>query len=75
MRTKEIKGQKYYLKANAEVKRVMHNAKITAKQDMRNQVVYEDEPGSVAYCRSCLFGAWDYQKEENIIAKIEVVYE
>lgn len=72
--TKEIKGKKYYLKANAEVKRILHNAKVTAKQDGYDQVVYEDEPGSVAYCRSCLFGSWSYQTEENIIARIQVVY-
>lgn len=74
MGTKEIKGKKYYLKANAEVKRILHNAKVTAKQDGYDQVVYEDEPGSVAYCRSCLFGSWDYQTENNVIARIQVVY-
>ena len=75
MKTKVIPGQKYVLKANAEVKRILHNAKLTATQDGYDQIVYQDKPGSVAYCRSCLFGSWDYQREENIIAKIKVVYE
>lgn len=75
MRTKEIKGNKYYLKNDAEVKRIIHNAKQTAKEDGYNQIVYEDEPRSVAYCRECLFGSWDYQKKENIITTIVVVYE
>ena len=74
MRTKVIPGQKYYLKENAEVKRVLHNAKLTAHEDGYDQVVYEDEPGSVAYCRSCLFGSWDYQTEDKIIAKVFIAF-
>ena len=74
MRTKALPGCKYELWKNAEVKRIIRNAKKTALEDGYDQVVYEDEPGSVAYCRACLFGSWDYQKPENIITKIIVVY-
>lgn len=74
MKTKEIKGQNYILRNDAEVNRVIHNAKLTAKEDGYDQVVYEDEPGSVAYCRSCLFGSWDYQTEDKVIVRVQVVY-
>jgi hypothetical protein len=72
MRTKSCPGRSYYLKDNPEVKRVINNARKTAKEDGYGQVVYEDEPGSVAYCRACLFGSWDYQTEDKIIVKIIV---
>ncbi len=58
--------------AYPEVKLVVNNARKTAKEDGYDQVVYEDEPGSVAYCRACLFGLWDYQTEGKIIVKIIV---
>ena len=74
MRTKVIPGQKYYLKENAEVKRVIRTAKKDAQTDGYDYVVYEDEPGSVAYCRT-RFGAWDTEDENRIIVKIVHVYE
>lgn len=74
MKTKEIKGQNYILRNDAEVSRVLKNAKWTAMNDGYDQVVYEDEPGSVAYCRSCLFGSWDYQTEDKVIVRVQVVY-
>lgn len=67
-------GAKAHLKNNPEVKRVLENAKWTATHDGYDQVVYEDEPGSVAYVRSCLYGTWGYQTEDKIIAKIEIAY-
>jgi len=70
---KIIPGQKYYLKENAEVKRAIRTAKQDAENDGYDYVVYEDEPGSVAYCRSC-FGAWDIEDEGRIIVKIVHVY-
>ena len=75
LRTKTVPGQKYYLKSNPEVARVMRNAAKSAKTDAYDQIVYQDEPGSVAYVRSGLYGAWDYQTEDKIIAKIVVYYE
>ena len=74
MKTKLVKCRNWYLLDNPEVKRIVSNARKTAKEDGYGQVIYEDEPGSVAYCRACLFGSWDYQTEDNIIAKIEIVY-
>jgi len=67
-------GAKSHLKSNPEVNRVLKNAMWTAMNDGYDQVVYEDEPGSVAYVRSCLYGTWDYQTEDKIIARIEIVY-
>ena len=67
-------GAKVQLKKNPEVKRVLNNAIRTALNDGYDQVLYEDEPGSVAYVRSCLYGTWDYQTEDKIIAKIEITY-
>ncbi len=72
MKTRLVKYGKHYLLANPEVKLIVNNARKTAKEDGYGQVVYEDEPGSVAYCRACLFGSWDYQTEDKIIAKIIV---
>ena len=74
MKTKLVKCRNWYLLDNPEVKRIVSNARKTAKEDGYGQVIYEDEPGSVAYCRACLFGSWDYQTEDTIIAKIEIVY-
>ena len=67
-------GVKAYLKSNPEVNRVLENAKWTAMNDGYGQVVYEDEPGSVAYVRSCLYGTWGYQTEDKIIVKVEIQY-
>lgn len=67
-------GAKVQLKNNPEVKRVLDNAILTALNDGYSQVLYEDEPNSVAYVRSCLYGTWDYQTEDKIIAKIEITY-
>jgi hypothetical protein len=74
MKTKLVKYRNWHLLDNPEVKRIVSNARKTAKEDGYGQVIYEDEPGSVAYCRACLFGSWDYQTEDKIIAKIEIVY-
>lgn len=48
------------------------NAKKTAMHDGYDQIVYQDEPGSVAYCRSCLYGKWPNQTEENIIITLQL---
>lgn len=48
------------------------NARKTALQDGYDQIVYQDEPGSVAYCRSCLYGNWPNQTEENIIITLQL---
>ena len=72
MKAKTWKGNLSHLMADPEVKRVINNARKTAREDGYGQVVYEDEPGSVAYCRACLFGSWEYQTEDKIIARIIV---
>ena len=74
MRTKAIYGAKGHLKTDPEVKRVINNARKAAREDSFGYIVYEDEPGSVAYVRSCLYGKWSYQTEDKIIALI-VVYD
>ena len=72
MKTKTWKGNLSHLMTNPEVKRVINNARKTAREDGYGQIVYQDEPGSVAYVRSCLYGSWDYQTENKIIARIIV---
>ena len=74
-RTKTLIGRKYYLHNDAEVKRVIRRAREAAKKDGYHYTVYADEPGSVAYCHSDLFGMWEYQDPENIIVKIVTYYE
>lgn len=73
-RIKSCPGKSYRLKDNPEVKRVIRTAKKDAQTDGYDYVVYEDEPGSVAYCRTC-FGAWDIEDEDRIIVKIVHFYE
>ena len=75
VKTKTWKGNLSRLMANPEVKRVINNARKTAREDGYGQIVYQDEPGSVAYVRSCLYGKWDYQTEDKIILQIIVEYE
>jgi len=75
VKIKTWKGNLSHLLTNPEVKRVINNAKKTAREDGYGQVVYQDEPGSVAYVRSCLYGKWDYQTEDKIIVQIIVEYE
>ena len=75
LRTKTWPGRSYYLKNNPEVKRVINNARKTAREDGYGYIVYEDEPGSVAYVRSCLYGKWDYQTEDKVIVQIITYYE
>lgn len=75
LKTRTQPGLKYYLKSNPEVARVMRRAVKYAKETSDNQIVYEDEPGSVAYVREGMYGAWEYQTEDKIIAKIVVYYE
>jgi hypothetical protein len=75
VKTKTWKGNLSHLMANPEVKRVINNARKTAREDGYGYIVYEDEPGSVAYVRSCLYGKWDYQTEDKIIVQIVTYYE
>ena len=75
VKTKTWKGSLSRLMADPEVKRVINNARKTAREDGYGYIVYEDEPGSVAYVRSCLYGSWENQTEDNIIVQIIVEYE
>lgn len=75
MRTKAFYGAKGHLKTNPEVKRAINNARKTAREDGYGYIVYEDEPGSVAYVRSVLYGTWDYQTEDKIIVQIITYYD
>ena len=75
VKTKTWKGNLSLLMANPEVKRAINNARKTAREDGHGYIVYEDEPGSVAYTRSCLYGSWENQTDDKIIAQIIVEYE
>lgn len=48
------------------------NAKETALKDGYDQIVYQDERGSVAYCRSCFYGSRPNQTEDNIITRVQL---
>ena len=73
-KTKTVNGDRAYLLTNPEVKRIVSNAEKTALEDGFDQVVYQDEPGSVAYCRKSLFGSWPGQTNECIITTIVVLF-
>lgn len=48
-------------------------AKKDALRERYDYVVYNDEPGSVAYCPSCSFGLFDGQVFDNVIAIIRYI--
>ena len=75
VKTKTWKGNLSHLMANTQVRLLINSARKTAREDGYDQIIYQDEPGSFAYVRSCLYGTWDYQTEDKIIAKIIVEYE
>ena len=72
MATKVIRCVKQALLKNEEVKRVLERAKQATEESGRDHVLYQDEPGSVAYTTITRYGCGLYpsQTKENVIAII-----